>query len=368
MTTTRDGAPTALGIFIFAGGFSVGVRDAGFRLLAHFDGTYGAETSRRNLGIKVHDDPAAWPWDEYAGVDFVYSNPPCAPWSSAGSKIVGERRDYSRGFDPRDDRVACVAAAFKGLERLRPKAWLWESVTRAFTAGRPLVDHYAERAMALGYDVSVVLHDGFDCGVPQHRKRFFFVAHRVPLPFERPDVEGPRTVGEVLDAMSSPGEDLQTHMWDVERECLAATPPGKKLRDAYMRIYGDSRRDPETGRYRGRPGFLYTRLDRAKHCPTLTGSPVFFHPDEDRKLTVQEMAALCGYPEGYEFVGTLGKKYAQVVQAVMPPVGRWIGGVVRRGVEEERPLRVREPRYRLVDYLKGDPASDYVSELKIETA
>jgi len=357
----------ALGIHIFAGGFSVGVRDAGFELLGHLElSNYGAETSRKNLGIPVVENHSDWgAWDVPAcNTDLIYSNPPCAPWSSAGSKIIGDKRNYDAGFDPRDERVKCVEQAFEVFERLLPPVFMWESVTRCWTAGRPMVDMYAQRALDLGYSFTVVMADGFDCGVTQHRKRAFFVAHKIEIPWVSPKESRPedasKTVGDVLlsveghlesQGLDPADERCAKKPWGICMECLKATPPGKKLRDAYMRIYGETRYNKEKNRYGGRPGFLYTRLDRAKHCPTITGSPAFFHPDHDRTLTLREMGALCGYPLDYEFVGSINNCYAQVAQAVMPPAGRWVASQVRKGLERDETVTV--PTYSCTDFIDG---------------
>src|SRR6185369_10322557 len=80
--------PTALGAHIYAGGFSLGVRRH-FDVLCHFEEwKFGVATVEQNLKIPVHvGEPSTWPINEYTGyVDFVYCNPPCAPWSRAGGK------------------------------------------------------------------------------------------------------------------------------------------------------------------------------------------------------------------------------------------------------------------------------------------
>ena len=49
--------PTAVGMHIFAGGFSVGVQQAGFEVACHLEtSAYGVQTARDNLKI-----PVFWP-------------------------------------------------------------------------------------------------------------------------------------------------------------------------------------------------------------------------------------------------------------------------------------------------------------------
>jgi hypothetical protein len=45
------------------------------------------------------------------------------------------------------------------------------------------------------------------------------------------------------------------------------------------------------------------------------------------------MKVICGYPAGYEFVGRLGDRYAQVAKAVLPPAGEWVARQARAALE-----------------------------------
>ncbi len=80
----------AIGSHIFAGGFTIGVKKH-FNVLAHFEGDgYGADTFSLNYPeIPVFVGPENWPTGDYKDVDFIYGNPPCAPWSTLGSGNKG---------------------------------------------------------------------------------------------------------------------------------------------------------------------------------------------------------------------------------------------------------------------------------------
>lgn len=51
----------------------------------------------------------------------------------------------------------------------------------------------------------------------------------------------------------------------------------------------------------------------------------FFHPNQDRVLSVREAARLQSFPDKYKFNGNLGEQYTQVGNAVPPILGREIG-------------------------------------------
>ncbi len=81
--------PTAVGIHIYAGGFTVGVKQAGFDVLCHLEiGKYGVASVKANWpALPVHIGEENWPLKDLAKkeVDLLYSNPPCAIFSVAGT-------------------------------------------------------------------------------------------------------------------------------------------------------------------------------------------------------------------------------------------------------------------------------------------
>lgn len=339
---TDDRRPTALGCYIFAGGFTLGVREH-FRVLTHFeDGPYGVETAVRNGLIDfAFVDPASWPADDYRGrVDFVYSNPPCAPWSRAS-----EGRETPWQDDPRLD---CVRRAFSLVESIRPRVWAWESVRRAWTHGRPLVEAVARRGAELGYSCTVLLVEGSRHGVPQVRARLFVVLHRDAIEWEPAGARRAVTVG---DALSKKFKE-RTLEEAPERyiDLLRRMAPGEiDIRQTFDRLYAE--RIGAGERVRGRPSFMNRRLRADRPSLVLTGSAKLFHPTEDRHISVEESAALCGYPPSFRFHGTVGKRYAQVAQAVMPPVGEYLARMVARSLGGPRPRRSQPPLFRTAEVL-----------------
>lgn len=348
----------ALGIYIFAGGFSVGMRAAGFDVLGHLeDGPFGADTVRQNMpDIDVHANPETWPFDAYRGrgVEVVFCNPPCAPWSGAG---IRPKRMIDHDFKDNyrhDPRVSCVYNAFDAIRYLRPAIWAWESVQGAFHRGREMCDELAEEAVELGYSVSYVLLNGVHVGLPQQRRRFFFVAHRVKIDWEYPRLEADQQVS-VMQAWRAAGllkrraHVAFRHMEnDKDREMMEGCPQGQALRlhwEAKMRAtVGPEETWPRNklGAVIGRPAFTYRRLRPNVPCKTMMGGTHLVHPTEDRWLSVKESQVLCGYPADYEFSPPTPEAcYPEVAQAVLPTVGEWLGHNLRRAVERGRRQRGR---------------------------
>lgn len=336
--------PTALGCYIFAGGFTLGVREH-FDVLAHFEeGPYGTETAAHNfpeLRGNIHLDPKTWPVERYhRRVDFVYGNPPCAPWSvcSAGRKIPWR-------LDP---RTGCAQRLFGLVDALEPKVWAWESVRPAFTKGRELVDDMVEKAIARGYDATALMVEGTRHGVPQRRPRFFLVLSKVQLPWEPTRVRGLPTVGKTF------ARPFRTFTCTKEGSkfflaLVRKTKHGVRVARVFNELYPERVREGERkGEWvRGRPSFQNIRLDPEKPSCTLTGGAKQIHPVEHRFISIEESAALCGYPRSFKFLGSIGKQYQQVAQAVMPPVGEYVARMVRAGLDQRR--RVTRPGFRRVE-------------------
>jgi site-specific DNA-cytosine methylase/2-polyprenyl-3-methyl-5-hydroxy-6-metoxy-1,4-benzoquinol methylase len=330
---------TALGAWIFAGGFTVGVSRV-FDVVAHLEETkYGVATVRRNFpNLPVYVGKETWPIEALRNgprLDFLYGNPPCAAWSPAGSKIVGTRNWRT------DARVDCTREHFRLLETLRPRAWAWESVQQAFTVGRELVDELTIRALDLGYSVSYVLHNAKHLGVPQSRPRFFFVA--TDCAFDaRIDDWTVESVASALRRVNDPGEAIDHNCRKYERE-VAATAQGETLIRAWTRLHPEETwvRN-ERGQVRGRPVFTIKRATADQPAPVVMHELI--HPTENRAMTSNELKTLCGFPPGYEFVGL--SDVGQISRGVCPPVGEWLAHQVARSLD----LNEREaPTIRLID-------------------
>jgi site-specific DNA-cytosine methylase len=342
------GKPKALGVFIFAGGFTVGVQKH-FDIIGHFeDGPYGVATAQHNLKnyrgeqLPVWEDTSHWPVGDITRrdrPDFIYGNPPCAPWSLASAGRSVHWTD--------DPRLNYVRRQFALLDQMKPTVWAWESVRPAYTRGRAFVDTIVEAAMARGYSATALLVNGEFHGVPQTRKRFFLVLHRVAIPWA---ADRNKKIPTVADAFARPFK--RETLWPspcppMELKLLKKARPGEGLSLAFNRLFPEKVEARGEGeRLKGRPSFQRMRLRADRPSPVLLGIPHKYHPDKDRLISVEESAALCGYPRGFEFQGPIAKRFAQVAQAVMPPVGEYLARMVRAGIDGG--LKIKEPFYREV--------------------
>lgn len=314
---------TAVGAYVYAGGFSVGVRRAGFDVLCHLEGDngYGVSSAKLNWPeLPIFFGPGSWPTSylREQDIDFVFSNPPCAIFSPMG--IVTTRGEGSWRSDPRLDHWR---DCFSLLDTISPRAWCTESVHQAYRRGRDLIDEMTKLALLRGYSVTHLLLDAMYLGLPQSRKRLFIVAHRPPvLVGYQPNWQPPPTVGSFLAEVDEPGfhSPLNPKFLDALRECR----PGEGLSTAWERINpGFNENRNAQGKVAGRPSFQDQRLDPNATMGAFVGNK-YYHPTENRMIGVQEMKALCGYPPDFKLAPPESGWGSMLARAVMPPVGAWL--------------------------------------------
>lgn len=324
----------AIGIYIFAGGFTQGVKNH-FKVLGHFeDKPYpGTETSLLNFpDIPIYfRNKEPWPLEKFRGIDLIYCNPPCAIFSPIGISTT-------RGPDAwkEDDRLNCWLRCYQALD-YEPKILAIESVPQALTRGREFIDSLALDAVNRGYRVTYLIHDAGVFGTPQHRKRFFFLASKYELQYRTPNWGPVTTVGEALREVTDPG-------WKLElREDLAETYPHMQrkengkwegVRVTWCRMRGisvDAKKVPLM------PMFMLHRLTNELPAGVFAGN-YWLHPDEPRYLGINEVKVLCGYPQDYQLAGRSGVWPTLLAQAVLPPVGDFIGASAKMTLEMKKPI------------------------------
>ena len=200
------------------------------------------------------------------------------------------------------------------------------------------------RLTELGYDVFAEVHDLKHLGLPQSRIRSLIVAklggrfdwqvperttfrtvrdaigHLPPLEAGQADPNdpmhvAPRTSGQSLARMQAIPKDGGS--WtDIPEEL------------AHLRIPSMNVEKP------GSFPDVYGRLAWDRPAPTVTrecshpGNGRYSHPEQDRLLTVREMALIQGFPADYQFLGSLSFKYRQIGDAVPPMVAEQIARAI----------------------------------------
>jgi len=341
---------TALGGDIFAGSFTWGVLQAGYKVLAHVEhSTYGHDTARLNfpslpiIRWRELEEQEFYQARNWHNVDLMYCNPPCAPWSSA-------RRPTATRTKPeawRDDERVHWTSDLANLGRtIEAKTWVWESIINTWQRGREFVDFIAEGWAASGYSMSCILQNNMYTWGTQNRKRIFVVAHKYPLVY--PEFQPkPWTTDELLETV---------HVNESEKRWL---PPERKLlwemSESYVGSLVRAQKDwIEQGHTMtlGTQSFLDYRL--LGHLPprVFLSDSTRMHPHEPRYFTWGEMKALCGLlPSWQTAEKSMNARALELSRAVLCGTGAWIATAVKDGLKHKP---IKHPVHQIFDMRDPD--------------
>lgn len=322
---------TVVDLFCGAGGLSLGLGRAGFRVVFATDhDRAAAATYRRNFG----DHVACGEIDEDIDLppsSFIVGGPPCQGFSSAGQRRPGDERN----------NLVSVFARIVAVRR--PAGFLFENVEGFLTSenGDRLLDLLIPVVEA-GYRVIVHKLNAANFGVPQHRKRVVAVgglgwtpslpplthrAHGAPgaglvgrnLPWTPSITEGLRGLPR---AGKEPPGTPQGHYClalegdDVER--VSALECGQTMRDLPRKFWHESYRrrafrrvmdgTPAERRGGAPAGIRRLRPDEPSKAITSGARNEFVHPEENRFLSLRECARIQTFPDSFEFEGTANEQ------------------------------------------------------------
>ncbi len=344
---------TFVSLYSGAGGLDIGFCEAGLRPVFAIDNdataaeTYNASYKRMSdrlahlrgcdhaclvADIDDHLDDLAT-----GDADLVIGGPPCQGFSVAGK------------MDPSDPRSRHVWRFMEAVERVAPRAFVLENV-KALAVNRrwsTLLVGLRERASELGFETHVLLLNAAHHGVPQSRERLFLVGTPAGSCFEAPPAttaDSPPTLRDTLSALpawGAPGNDLLC----TARVTPARQPIMRRSPYAGMLFNGAGRPirlDAPAPTLPASMGGNRTPIVDQHHLEGIDecwvsqyhahladgGAPYTSLPDRLRRLTVQEAAALQGFPDEMEWRGTQSAIYRQIGNAVPPKLAR----VVARSV------------------------------------
>ncbi|MEV0269781.1 DNA (cytosine-5-)-methyltransferase [Hamadaea sp. NPDC050747] len=375
----RDrGARLAADLFSGAGGLSLGLEAAGWKVVLSADHfSEAVETHRHHFGGMALDWDLADPdrVDKIAqlvrdaGVELLAGGPPCQPFSKAGrSKIRHRVREHLR--DPHDERRELWRSFVEVVRQARPRAVLMENVPdmaldREMFILRDMVHELEE----MGYAVEERVVETFRYGVPQFRQRLILVGLSGNVSFgwpkmtekrttvwnaigDLPPVEGGwRPEGGALGYIKYGGP--QSTFQKKMRQGVRASDRDKVFDHITRPVREDDREifdmmDAST-RYSDLPEEMrryradifddkYKRLDANDLSRTIVAHIAkdgygFIHPHQPRTLTVREAARLQTFPDWFRFAGPPSFAFKQIGNAVPPLLGEHLGKAIMSSLD-----------------------------------
>lgn len=319
---------TAIDLFSGCGGLSLGLRQAGYEVVAAVEVDAKAQETYRLNHPEVRlcsTDIRALDPSQLRGelglrvgeLTLLAGCPPCQGFSR-----LRTRNKVASIDDPRNNLVIEFQ---RFAEAFRPQNVLLENVPSLRTDARFLA--FVSSLEGMGYSCLVKVIDAADYGVPQRRRRLIMLASLVGTPVLPEPVVERCTVRTALSGMVEPGAmDDPLHSIPENRSATVRKIIGLIPKD------GGSRRDlPESlvlECHKKSSGFsdVYGRMAWDKVAPTITSgchNPSkgrFLHPEADRTITLREAALLQGFPQDYKFVVGHGKEsIALMIGNALPP-------------------------------------------------
>ncbi|MCD8048195.1 MAG: DNA cytosine methyltransferase [Clostridia bacterium] len=294
-----------ISLFSGAGGLDLGFEKAGYKIVAanEFDKTIWATYEKNHSAPLIKDDIRNIPNSAFPDcVDGIIGGPPCQSWSEAGAQ---------RGIE--DARGKLFYDYIRILNDKKPKFFLAENVSGMLSARHSeAVNNIVNMFTRCGYRVSITLVNAADYGVPQDRKRVFYVGIRndINVDFHFPAPTTPKKYEKAT---------LRDAIWDLKDTAVPAIPGNKtngtlKIPNHEYFVGNYSTIFMSRNRVRAWNEQGFTVQATGRQCQLHPKAPKMrfveqnkriFEPGKEylyRRLTVRECARLQGFPDEFEFI------------------------------------------------------------------
>lgn len=334
--------PKVIDLFCGCGGLSQGFIDAGYNIILGIDKWQDAiETfnfNHKNSNGIVADLLTLSPEtvtkkEKIDNVDVIIGGPPCQGFSIAGKRIVD------------DERNQLYKSFLHYVEFFKPKAFLMENVPNIMSIGKGAIkEQIIIDFEKIGYKMSNKILLASDYGVPQNRKRAFFVGLRDGSVFDFPEPTTPDNKITSKQAISDLPEhtlkDGESYSFDSKSSYQKQMRNGNKVlfnhqitehKEKTIEIISMV---PDGGNYKSLPKELHstrkvniawTRLNSNKPSFTIdTGHNHHFHYEFNRVPTARESARLQSFHDDFIFKKGKTSQLKQIGNAVPPLLAKEI--------------------------------------------
>ena len=243
----------------------------------------------------------------------ILTGPPCQGFSIAGSR------------DPKDPRNNVLLSIAKAICYIHPYAAMVENVASLLSdRNKESIQKFNNiLTRTNNYKILPIILDASDFGVPQKRKRVFFLISTNNINEKDLSINLNLYRTEKIAAQKAfiglPQPEIRPDNYDDER-FLRTIANHEAMNHSKKVISKISKIKPGEG------PLSYKRLNPTKPSVTLISGhrapPV--HPSEHRSITVREAARLQGFPDSFRVYGYFYSQMEQVTNAVPYPLGKSI--------------------------------------------
>ena len=309
-------------------------------------------------------------------VEGVIGGPPCQGFSSVGNRKL------------KDPRNSLIYFFIKWVELFKPEFFVMENVSGILTlangqVAKKIIKMYGD----IGYSCQAKTLVAADYGVPQLRKRVFFLGTKngklnsLKIAKTNSNRSCQKSLFEkglpkyltVSDSLSDVLEIEPFRNGNFGEESFKEYPELPKTKyQEYLRKNSDKLYDhvapnhsqlvvdrisrlkqgknhkslPPEYQLKGGYSNIYGRLHLERPADTITGNcgcvsapGRFIHPTQNRALSVREAARLQSFPDDYRFFGSARDKYQQVGNSVPPLMAYAIAESIRNKLGIKNILR-----------------------------
>lgn len=326
-------------LFSGAGGMSLGFDQIGFSNVFSIDiepsfcETYRANFPKHKL---VQKDISKISNDEIKSliknkkIEVVIGGPPCQGFSMAGN--------IGRKFID-DSRNQLFREFARVVEIVQPKYFVMENVARLFTHNKgETKKEIIELFNQMNYFVECKVVNTADFGIPQIRNRVLFIGNRISknIIFPLKTVKKPITIKEAIGRFpklqSGEKSTIPNHISMNHSEQML-------VKMKYITDGGNRNEIPEFIRPKSGDVRKYIRYKSSEPAVCITGDMrKVFHYEQNRALTVRELATIQTFPVDFVFKGSTISQQQQVGNSVPPILAKEIALTIKKMMNNDEQI------------------------------
>ena len=337
----------AIDLYCGAGGLTRGLLDIGIDVLCGIDSdgkcrqTYESNNIRRNgspsrfINMKAEDVRA-----EFINNIFSESGADCFMLAGCAPCQPFSKRNRQRDSDK---RAVLLLEFARLIDETMPDYVFMENVPEIEKVHGRVLSYFINVLVRNGYHYDFKIINAKDYGVPQSRKRFVLTASRrgrisVPLPLYGKNVPYVSVRDAIGDTVKFPPISAGTSSY-IPNHCSGGISALNAKRLEFTPVDGGDRKnwpdDLILECHRKTSGYsdTYSRMFWDRPAPTITTrfnsitTGRFAHPEQNRPVSLKEVAVIQGFPYDYTFYGNMQDIARQIGNAVPPKLAAEINRV-----------------------------------------